>query len=182
MAESKKKLVLHTCCAICGAALVEELKSNFEIIVFFYNPNIQPEQEYEKRLDSAKKLAEIYKLEFIEGDYEPEKWLENVRGLENEPENGIRCPVCFKMRLEKTAQLAEKMNADFTTTLLISPYKNKEIICCLGGLAAETTESQFFSFENLGLNKQKLWQKTKGLAKKYDFYHQKYCGCQFSQY
>ena len=116
--ENKSKIVLHTCCAVCGAYLCELLKEQFgEVLIYFYNPNIYPKEEYEKRLASAKKLAEIYKLKFVEGEYDYENWLKRVRGLKKEPEGGKRCPICFAMRLEKTAQLTkEKKFGYFTTT------------------------------------------------------------------
>jgi len=179
-----KKLVLHTCCAVCGAYLCELLKERFgEILIYFYNPNIHPEEEYKKRRDSAKKLAEIYNFEFQEGEYEPKDWLEKVKGLENEPEGGRRCPVCFEMRLEKSAELAKKRGFEyFATTLAVSPHKNEKIIDELAEQISRNFGIKYLSTAHMaGLEKKELWQKTRELAKKFNFYHQNYCGCVFSK-
>lgn len=193
-----KKIVLHICCAICGVYLVEHLVGvqNFEPLLYFYNPNIHSkinpslaegegggiDDEYQKRLESVKKLAEIYKLELIEGEYEPKKWFEKVQGLEDEPEGGKRCSVCFKMRLEKTAQIAKEKNISyFTTTLSASSFKDEKLIAQIGKEIADKYNLQFIdSFGDQEFKKQAL-QKARLLAKEYNFYHQKYCGCVFSQ-
>ncbi|MFA5386377.1 MAG: epoxyqueuosine reductase QueH [Candidatus Paceibacterota bacterium] len=181
MASQKPKILLHVCCAVCGAYLIELLKEKYEVILYFYNPNIHPKEEYEKRKESAKKLAEIYNIDFIEEKYIPEKWFEIIKGLENELEGGKRCPICFEMRLRETAISAENNNIPyFTTTLSISPYKDEKIINETGEKIAKEYDLNFLEIGELG-NKQDLWQKTKELAKKHNFYHQKYCGCIFSQ-
>lgn len=178
----KPTIVIHICCAICGAYLCETLKEKYNIILFFYNPNIHPLDEYEKRRDSAKKLAEIYNIEFIEGKYEPEKWLNEVKGLENEPEGGKRCPVCFKMRLLQTALLAKEKNAQyFLTTLAASPFKDENTVNQIGEQLANEFKLKFLKLSELNEDKKQIWQKTRALAKQYNFYHQKYCGCTFSQ-
>jgi len=178
-----KKLVLHTCCAVCGVYLCELLKGRFsEILIYFYNPNVHPEEEYKKRLESAKKLAEIYGFEFQEGEYDSKNWFERVKGLENEPEGGRRCPVCFEMRLRKTAELAKNRGFEyFATTLAISPHKNEKIVNDLGLQIAKEFGLNFLTSSDLGQSKKEIWQKGRKAAKKYDFYHQKYCGCIFSQ-
>jgi epoxyqueuosine reductase len=193
----ESKIILHTCCAVCGAYLCELLKNQFkEVLIYFYNPNIYPKEEYEKRLTSAKKLAEVYDLEFIEGEYDYENWLERIKGMEKEPEGGKRCPICFAMRLEKTAQLAKEKGFEyFTTTLAMSPYKNEKIIDELGGKIAEEYGIKYLTLHAgdkiIQEEKQDIlpctelvlvqgWKKTRELAKKMEFYHQKYCGCQFS--
>jgi epoxyqueuosine reductase len=178
----ESKIILHTCCAVCGAYLCELLKNQFkEVLIYFYNPNIYPKEEYEKRLTSAKKLAEVYDLEFIEGEYDYENWLERIKGMEKEPEGGKRCPICFAMRLEKTAQLAkDKKCGYFTTTLAMSPYKNEKLTDEIGEIIAEENSVRFLESTELNQSKQDIWKKTRELAKKMEFYHQKYCGCQFS--
>ena len=180
--KEKSKIILHTCCAVCGAYLCELLKNEFsEVLIYFYNPNIYPKEEYEKRLASAKKLAEIYGVEFVEGEYDSENWLERVRDLEREPEGGKRCPVCFAMRLEKTAQLAKEKGFEcFTTTLAMSPYKNEKLTDEIGEIIAKENNLKFLKSTELNQSKQDIWKKTRELAKKMEFYHQKYCGCQFS--
>ena len=142
---TKPKLVLHICCSICGAYLSELLKDRFEIIYYYYNPNIHPEEEYEKRKASVQKLAALYNSEFIEGDYAVQEWYKTISGFEGEPEGGKRCPLCFRMRLAKTAQLAVAKGAThFTTTLATSPYKNEDVI---GAIGTEIAKELGLSFE-----------------------------------
>jgi len=126
----KPKLFLHVCCAVCAAAMVDLLKDKFEIVLFYYNPNTHPEEEYQKRKESVVELAKIYNVEFLEGEYDKEIWFEKVKGLEKEPEGGKRCLVCFKNRLQRTALLAKENY--FTTTLSLSPYKNEKEINKIG--------------------------------------------------
>lgn len=168
-----KKLLIHVCCAVCAAALVDLLKDKFEISLFFYNPNIHPEEEYLRRKESVEKLAKIYGVKFIEGDYDRDDWLKGVRGLEGEPEGGRRCLVCFKERLLRTFLLAEDY---FTTTLSLSPYKSEEDIDKIG----REIRGNFLSLKELGIDKKEIWRKTKQLSRDLSFYHQKYCGCVFS--
>lgn len=176
----KPKLILHVCCAVCGAALADALKDQFELTLFYYNPNIWPKEEYERRLEAVKKLSEIYQLNFEEGEYENELWLERVKGWEDEPEGGRRCPICFEMRLEKTAELAKKQGASyFTTTLAISPFKDEEGINAIASRIAQANDLKFLPLAAIG-DKKDLWQKSRLLAKQYQLYHQKYCGCPFS--
>jgi len=180
--KGKSKILLHTCCAICGVNLAETLlEKGLQPVIFFYNPNIHPKGEYEKRKDSSKKLAEIYKIEFVEGAYEPEKWFREIKGLEKEPEGGKRCPICFKMRLLETAKLAKERDIKyFATTLAASPYKDEKIILALGREIAEKFGLEFLSLTDFGLEKNASWRRSRQLARKYNFYHQKYCGCVFS--
>jgi len=181
----KEKILLHICCAVCGAYLVEALKDKFEIVLYYYNPNIWPEEEFKKRLEAVKSLAQKYNLELIVGEYENDLWLKVVKGYESEPEGGKRCLICFEMRLKKSAELSRQKNIKiFTTTLGISPYKADKTIDQIGEKIAQEMGLKFLTFSEiekaLGEEKQILWQKTRKLAKELNFYHQKYCGCQFS--
>lgn len=177
----KQKILLHVCCAICGAALVDLLKEQFEIVVFFYNPNIHPEKEYVSRRDSVKSLANIYNLQFIEGEYNKEDWFSLVKGFETEPEGGARCPICFKMRLDKVGSFAKENNCQgFLTTLALSPYKSEEQINNIAKEVSENNNVKFITLKDLNIDKKEVWRKTRELAKQYNFYHQKYCGCIFS--
>lgn len=173
------KLLLHTCCAVCGAYICELLKEKFPgILIYFYNPNIQPEEEYEKRKESVIKLAEIYNLKFQEGEYEKDKWFEAVKGMENEPEGGKRCLICFEIRLKRTVEFAKNNGfKNIATTLSLSPFKDEKIINKMG---KEIVEKENIGFIEFNQNKKENWQKTKELAKKFNFYHQKYCGCAYS--
>jgi len=175
------KILVHVCCAVCGAALTDFLKDKYEVVLFFYNPNIHPEEEYKKRKESVEKLAKIYGITFIEGEYDKENWFLKVKGLETEPEGGKRCPVCFEMRLEKTARLAKERGIKFfSTTLSMSPYKNEEAVGQIADEIAKQMGLEFLDSGKLGLDKKQNWQKSRQLAREYNFYHQKYCGCQFS--
>lgn len=179
--QEKPKLLLHTCCSVCGAYLTEILKNKFTPVIFFCNPNIHPAEEYAKRKDSALKLAEFYKIDFTENNYDPDKWFREIKGLEKEPEGGKRCPVCFEMRLKKTADLAKEKNiANFTTTLAVSPYKNEMIINELGKKIARDLSLTFIASSDFDQTKQEIWKKTRELAREYNLYHQNYCGCEFS--
>lgn len=182
-------LLLHICCANCGLVPIELLKDQFGLTLYWYNPNIQPKIEYEKRLADVKKLVEIYQLPLITGQYENKKWFELVRGLEKEPEatfhqgfgwqGGKRCEICFRMRLEKTAQYAAEKSFDyFATTLSISRYKNTNLINQIGQALAEKYGVKYYLFE---IDKNKTAKRELELSKKYNFYRQKYCGCVYSQ-
>lgn len=176
-----KKILVHLCCAICGAALIEKLKENFEPTIFFCNPNIYPIEEYEKRKESVIKLAEIYNLNFIEENYDAENWQEKIKGKENEPERGERCYDCFEMRLEKTAEFAIKNNFEiFTSSLFVSPFKDENQVNLAGKNISEKFGIKFLEMKDVIENKLENWKKTRELSKKYGFYFQKYCGCFFS--
>jgi len=174
------KILFHICCGICAFYPVKLLQKEFqEVILYFYNPNIQPEEEYQKRLKAAQKVARILKTKLIVGPYQPKKWFEFVKGYEDEPEGGKRCSLCFRFRLEKTAQSAKKKEIDwFSTSLTVSPYKNAMIINQIGQEIAQKHKIRFLVRD---FKKQDGFKKTMELAKKYHLYHQNYCGCVFSK-
>jgi predicted adenine nucleotide alpha hydrolase (AANH) superfamily ATPase len=179
--EQKPKLILHICCAICGAYLSQLLKDRFEIVYYYYNPNIHPEEEYEKRKEAVQKLAEINQGEFIEGDYEVQEWYKTITGFEGEPEGGKRCPLCFRMRLNKTAALALAKGATyFATTLAASPYKDENVIEAIGLDIARKQGLTFLALADFSESKKDMWAKTLLLSKEHGFYRQNYCGCTFS--
>ncbi len=174
-----KKLLLHTCCAPCITVPLERLQSEFDITGFFYNPNIHPEKEYEKRLTEIKNWIQQAGIPLIVFDYESSRWFELVKGLENELEGGKRCEVCFRMRLEKTAALANKKGFDcFTTTLSISPHKNAQLINQTGKMIAKQFDVEFFE---ANFKKKDGFKQSVELSKNYDFYRQDYCGCVYSR-
>lgn len=174
----KEKLLLHICCAPCGAYLIfEKLIKNFDIVLYFYNSNIDTLAEYEERLLWVKKMAQDFKIKVEVEPYNHSSWLDKVKGLENEPEKGQRCQLCYLDRLEKTAQLAKKMNfKNFYTTLVTSPYKDYEKIMTLGNNLAQ---SNGLNFLNLEFDRNDLYRKSVEMAKSENFYRQKYCGCEF---
>ena len=135
-------LLLHSCCAPCSSYCLEYLSNYFKITVFYYNPNIYPEEEYRKRVAEQQKFIEKlpvkYPIHFVEGAYEKERFYEMAKGLEDCPEGGERCFLCYELRLREAAELAKKMQMDyFTTTLSISPLKNAEKLNEIGDALAE---------------------------------------------
>lgn len=172
-----KKLLLHVCCAPCSTYVIEALKEEYEITLFFYNPNIEPINEYSSRLEAAEKFAEKMDLPIIVGDYDSIEWHNKVQGHENDEEGGERCGICFRYRLEKTAELAKQKGFDlFSTTLTVSPYKNTEIINQIGKEAGEK-----YNIEFLDSDFKKGYMKSIELSKEHGLYRQKYCGCLYSK-
>lgn len=183
--ESKETptLLLHSCCAPCSSYVLEYLSQYFKITLFYYNPNIFPKEEYQKRVEEQKRLISQLPVKnpvsFAEGEFDDSAFYSAVKGLENIPEGGERCFACYRLRLEKTAQLAKKLNADyFTTTLSISPYKNA------GKLNEISQElSEIYKVKNLpaDFKKKEGYKRSIQLSAEYNLYRQDYCGCVFSQ-
>ena len=175
-------LLLHSCCGPCSSYVLEYLSKYFDITVFFYNPNIYPETEYFKRLDTQKYLLEKMPFEnpvsLIEGEYDPEIYLNAVRGQEAYREGGARCSTCFTLRLDKTAELAKARNFDyFATTLTVSPHKNAQIINALG---CELSEKHGVSWLPSDFKKREGYKRSIELSAQYGLYRQDYCGCSFA--
>jgi len=176
------KLLLHSCCAPCSSYVLDYLSEFFEIAVFYYNPNIYPPEEYFKREEEQKRFIEKIPaknpIHFIAGEFEEEKFYETVKGMENEPEGGQRCFACYALRLEKTAQEAQKGGFDyFTTTLSISPHKNAQELNRIGDeIAAEYGVKYLFS----DFKKKGGYKRSCELSAEYGMYRQDYCGCIYS--
>ena len=178
MNDNKPKILLHACCAVCMAYPIELLKENYNPVVFFCNPNIYPEEEYLRRRDELIRYCEQEEYPYIIDEYEPVKWYEYIKGLEKEPEKGLRCNKCFEYRLNRTAQKAKELNINiFTTTLTVSPHKVSKNIFAAGNNAAQIYDLQFLESD---FKKQNGFLKTMEIAKKNNFYRQQYCGCEFS--
>jgi len=174
----KTKILVHICCAICGVAMIEKLKEKFDVVLFYYNPNIYPVDEYERRKESVVKMAEIYGVKLFEGKYDAENWLEMTKGKKDEPERGSRCDDCFEMRLQKTAEFAkEKGIGIFTTSLFVSPFKDEKQVDAIGRKIVEKSGLKYLEMQDVIHNKPENWKKTRELAQKHGFYFQKYCGC-----
>lgn len=177
-------LLLHSCCAPCSSYCMEYLREYFRLTVFYYNPNITEREEYRKRVQEELRLIEAYnmrgkKIEVIEGDYEPDRFLEMAKGLETCAEGGERCFGCYELRLRKTAELAKKMNFDyFTTTLTISPLKNAAKLNEIGERLAEEYGVRWLPSD---FKKRGGYQRSIELSKEYGLYRQNYCGCVFSK-
>jgi predicted adenine nucleotide alpha hydrolase (AANH) superfamily ATPase len=177
--EKKTTILLHICCAPDATASFERLHPDYNVVGFFHNPNIHPEQEYKKRLREAQTVAERMGFDLILPPYKPEEWLREVKGLEAEPEKGKRCEACFRFNLRATAQKAAELGIPyFTTTLSISPHKNSEVIFSIAKEAAEEFEVEFLQ-ENF--KKKDGFKRSLDLARELDLYRQNYCGCRFSQ-
>ncbi len=176
----KPKLLLHCCCAPCATHVLNLLSKHFLITAFFYNPNIFPFYEYEKRLFELKKLCDTHHkgIELIVPEYESEEFLSVSSGLEDEPEHGRRCDACISLRLEKTADFANQNGYDyFCSTLSISPHKNCEYINSKG-VELEGEFGVLWLFNDF--KKQDGFRASTELSKKYGIYRQNYCGCEFS--
>lgn len=170
------KILLHICCGICAAGVVERLASEgHEVTGFFYNPNIHPREEYERRLEATYKVSKELGFPLVVGDYTPEEWFQETSSLENEPEGGRRCEVCFRFRLKKTyLSLAECGGDVFTTTLTISSHKSAEVINRVGN---EIGGGRFLARD---FKKKEGSKRATELAKQWALYRQNYCGCTYS--
>ena len=176
----EQKLLLHSCCAPCAGEIMEAVAiSNIETTVFFYNPNIHPQEEYEIRKDENKRFCEKLGFNFIDADYDKDNWFKRIEGLENEPERGARCTQCFDMRFERSALYAKENGFKvYATTLGISRWKDMDQINSSGEKAANRyDEIKYWDFN---------WRKKGGAArmieisKREQFYQQEYCGCVYS--
>lgn len=175
------KLLVHTCCGICSLSYLELLRDG-EITLFFYNPNIHPKDEYEKRKGAVQKVAREFNFQFLEGKYNAEDWSKAVKGLEAEPENGKRCLVCFELRLKETAKIAQEQGFEaFTTTLNLSTYKDTKFINWKGEELAKEFGIKYLNFDFDRSKRFGLSRKAHQLAKPLSLYHQKYCGCVYSK-
>ncbi len=176
-----KKILLHACCAPCSGSIIERLRANgVECTLFFYNPNIHPEEEYQLRLAEQKALAEKTGAAFVAGEYDPQNWFARTKGLENEPERGQRCSACFAMRLERAARFAEEKGFSvFASTLGISRWKDLEQVNTCGLAAAAGYADLIYWTYNW--RKQGGSQRMSQIAKEHKLYRQNYCGCVYSK-
>lgn len=177
-------LLLHACCAPCSSYCLEYLSQYFSITVLFYNPNISPETEYNKRVDEIRRLIDELpvknKVSLIEGRYLPTEFYNSVKGLEDEPEGGKRCHVCYELRLREAAITAKELGFDyFTTTLSISPLKDAEKINEIGKrLSDEYGVAYLYS----DFKKKNGYKRSIELSREYKLYRQNFCGCVFSRH
>ena len=175
------QVLLHACCAPCSSAIVEwMLQNGVRPTIFYFNPNIFPRQEYDIRKAESKRHAESLGIEWIDGDYDHQSWLDAVRGLEGEPERGCRCLQCFRLRLLETARETQRLGmVHFTTTLASSRWKSIEQITEAGLAAQASVPGTVFWAQNW--RKGGLSDRRNQLLREYAFYNQQYCGCEFSQ-
>ena len=193
-----KTLFLHSCCAPCSSYVLEYLRSFFRITVFYYNPNITADEEYEKRVEEQKRLiaefnvqaeveAEVsaecsesaFEIAIVEGNYDKQLFFDSVKGLEKCKEGGERCFVCYELRLAETAKQAKQLGMDyFTTTLTISPLKNA---VKLNEIGERLSKEQGVMWLPSDFKKKGGYQRSIELSKEYDLYRQNYCGCIYSK-
>lgn len=178
--EENKKILLHACCGICSGYPLEYLLENhFLPVVYFYNPNIQPVNDYYKRLEAQKTLCEHFGVELLEENYDTSEFENYIKGLEDEPERGKRCVKCFELRLDRTAQKAKELGIDcFTTSITISPHKNFNLLKSIGEDIAKKYEIEFLAID---FKKKDGFLKTNRLSKELGLYRQNYCGCLYGK-
>lgn len=176
---TKKKILLHSCCGPCSTACIERLKEFFDITILYYNPNIEPLEEYEKRKSEQKRLLEILNIDFLDCDYDNEYWRKMTKPFEDDLEGGRRCSVCFGIRLKYTAKIAVSLHYDyFGTTLTVSPHKNSDIINKIGDSVGRKNGIKYLMAD---FKKRDGYKRSIELAKNYDLYRQDYCGCLYSK-
>lgn len=179
----KPKILLHSCCGPCSTAVIEQLLPYFSITIFYYNPNVEPLDEYNHRkaeqLRLLKELNQENKIDFLDCDYDNPKYHQTVKGLEEEKEGGARCNVCFHLRMYETAKKAQAKQFDyFGTTLTVSPHKNSQIINAIGAKIEKELNIKYLYAD---FKKRSGYLRSIELAKKYDLYRQDYCGCLYAK-
>ncbi len=171
-------VLLHCCCAPCATSVTERVIKTIKPVLYYYNPNIYPEAEYLKRLSELEKLARHFSLELISEPYDENEFLGAIAGFENEKEGGARCPVCFRVRLEKTAARAKREGLTaFCTTLTVSPHKNAAIVNAIGEEVAAARNILWIPSD---FKKRNGYLRSCQMCRELDIYRQNYCGCRFS--
>lgn len=181
----RSTLLLHACCAPCASTCLMRLMQDLAVTVFYYNPNITEQGEYEKRVAECRRLIALLNEEygsdiaFLEGAYEPERFFAMAKGLEDAKEGGERCFLCYEQRMKKTAELAEKQGFDyFATTLTLSPLKNAQKLNEIGFALEKTSDAMYLPSD---FKKRDGYRLSVELSEKYGLYRQNYCGCVYSK-
>ena len=177
------KLLLHACCAPCSSYCIEYLSNYFEITIYYYNPNIDTEDEYNYRFSELDRFIKEFKTKYpvhlVNAGYLHDDFINIATGLENEPERGKRCLKCYKLRLEKSYQYAKDNNYDYiTTTLTLSPHKNSKVINEIG---SELEKVYHVPYLYSDFKKREGYKRSIVLSREYNLYRQDYCGCQYSK-
>ena len=181
--DSKPGILLHSCCGPCSSSVLELLSKYFDVTVLWYNPNLYPEAEYDKRLETQKQLIDVIAEDGVQAKLLVEPWrsedyFSRIKGLENEPEEGRRCLECFKIRLEETARIASERGFEwFCTTLTVSSRKDAVAINAIGREAEAKYGVKWLPSE---FKKREGNHRSIILSEKYGLYRQEYCGCVFS--
>ena len=178
----KPRLLLHSCCAPCTSYCIEYLNEYFDITLYFYNPNMSSIEEYDKRANELMRLVkemELDDIDIIIEEFQSSEFLKAAKGLEDEPERGLRCNECFKLRLHKSGVYAKENGFDyFTTTLSISPHKNAKLLNVIGGEIEDTLGIKYLYSD---FKKKNGYKRSIELSKEYNLYRQDFCGCNFSK-
>jgi predicted adenine nucleotide alpha hydrolase (AANH) superfamily ATPase len=183
----RKSILVHSCCGPCSTSVTERLAADYDVTLFFYNPNITDREEYMRRLEAQRVFVAGYNMRpetdfpvtLAVGPYDPQAFYDAVRGLEEEPEGGARCIKCFKLRIGGTAAYASLHGFEiFTTTLSVSPHKDFQEIAKIGGTAAIRGGLNFLAED---FKKKDGYKRSIELSKAYDLYRQNYCGCEYSK-
>ena len=187
MGSKKPRVLLHACCGPCSTACVERLVQDFEVTLYYYNPNITDKEEYLLRKDTLLQFINAYNAEhkdefvvnFIEGAYDTEKWLDKTAKLKDAPEGGARCDVCFAMRLTDTAAKGKELDFNyFTTTMSVSPHKNYDKIKTLG----MSLEDEYgITYLDIDFKKKNGFGRSVEMSKEYGLYRQGFCGCEYAR-
>lgn len=175
----KPRLLVHICCAPDAAYVIGLLRESYDVTGFFSNPNIQPAEEYERRLEEARKVAAILGVQLIEDDYDPALWMRVTHKFRHEPEKGRRCDVCYAFRLERTARTAAGLGFDgFTTIMSLSPWKKAAALNRIGKMFGRRHGVEFLEAD---FKKKDGFRKSVALSKDLNLYRQDYCGCLYSR-
>ena len=181
--DKPRKILLHSCCAPCSSYVITFLSNYLDITILYYNPNIAPKEEYEKRKEEQirliKNLKTKNKLDYLDCDYDNNLYNQSIVGYESFPEGGNRCHICFNLRLDKTAKLAKELKYDyFGSTLTVSPHKNSKIINEIGEKISQKYQIKWLYSD---FKKNEGFKQSIELSKKYELYRQDYCGCIYSK-
>ncbi len=178
-ADGQPKLLLHVCCGPCATAVIERLRPHSEPECFWYNPNIQPKAEYERRLAAMRRVAEAMNVGLIQADRDEQGWEQAVAGYEDAAEGGPRCAICFEYRLRRATQYAAEHGfTHLATSLAVGPHKNIDVI---NGIGERLAERWGLTFAAEDFRKQGGFECSVQLSQKLGLYRQSYCGCRFSR-
>lgn len=176
---AKPRLLLHMCCAPCSTHVINLLRESYEVVAFFYNPNIHPRKEHASRFEESVAFTKKVRIPLHDEAYDPKEWFGRIKGHEDEPEGGERCKKCYELRLEKTAEKASREGFDvFTTTLTISPHKKADII---NGIGKKLAQRYGVSFLEADFKKRDGFKKSVELSRWHGLRRQNYCGCIYSK-
>ena len=178
MDTTKPRILLHVCCATCTPYVLKLLAKDFTPTIYYYNPNIHPYEEYQKRKLDVEGYVRSLGFDFIEGEYDPDRWRYVTKGLETEPEGGVRCEICFKVRMNQIALYSVLNGFEwFATTLTVSPHKNSHLI---NRICQDLAKDYKINFYQADFKKHEGYKISLQMAKNLDFYRQNYCGCYYS--